>query len=148
MYKQTNKESHKFHILTRRTCTFVSPVKCWWNFSFWYFGFFHFIQRFTPSRHSVILLEFFLWKERLYMPKHQYTYMYNKFSKSVSCNSYLEEELTLYLHDLFTSMYNEKCFNVFSRKWNILFPVLLKRTPSVLHVMWIWQMIVPAIPMC
>ena len=43
--------------------TFVSPIKCWWNLSLWYFSFFHFVQRFSPSRHSVIFLEFFHWRK-------------------------------------------------------------------------------------
>ena len=40
--------------------TFITPVKSIWNSSFWNFSFFHFIQWFSPSRHTVIFLEFLL----------------------------------------------------------------------------------------
>ena len=40
--------------------TFITPVKSIWNISFWNFSFFHFIESFSPSRHSVIFLELLL----------------------------------------------------------------------------------------
>jgi len=61
--KYEKKDVAKFNkIINFKTgqSTFITPVKSIWNNSFWNFSFFHFIQWFSPSRHSVIFLEFLL----------------------------------------------------------------------------------------